>query len=333
MAIISNLLRLIAKPIFLKLGKGLKSSKKQYCLGDEIDIRLDDSIVGKDNVIAKPPMLVNSLVRWVDGDAKQIKDSKTVQNDDGNTRTENSLEEKNLSNTIQNNSQTENSNASQVIRTVGPNSGDPFLHWSINGQRDFSAGIDNSDDDSFKICKNYFLDQNHFFRISSDGNNTHPFQYSAFAILSENTENINSGTAYYLGQGTPLTIIDNEGGNFFAGAGNDPSRPAMFTCKEKAKFLVYVSAVVNQNDPRADCEIQAAFSVQTQSGTTRNTGAINVIPRVFRKNTATVLGGVKAEAGDIIKFYIYTVSPDVTWFIERTIGATYTTYVGIYCLG
>lgn len=45
MAIISNLLRLIAKPIFLKLGKGLKSSKTQYCLGDEIDIRLDDSII------------------------------------------------------------------------------------------------------------------------------------------------------------------------------------------------------------------------------------------------------------------------------------------------
>lgn len=329
----SNRYKTVLKKIILKLGKGLKSSKKEYCLGEEIDLQLEEIIVPSEGIKSVPPTDINTLARWNKSDGSELTGSKTTQDNDGITSTENSLDGKTLTNTIQNSSQTENSSASQVIRTIGPNSGDPFTHWSINGERDFSAGIDNSDDDSFKICKNYFLDDSHFFRINRDGNNTHPFQYSSFAILSENTGSISSGSPYYLGQGTPLTIIDNEGGNFFPGAGNDRSRPAMFTCKEKAKFLVYVSAVVNQNDPRTDCEIQAAFSVQTKSGTTRNTGAINVIPKAFRKNTATVLGGVKAEAGDTIKFYIYTVSPNVTWFIERTIGATYTTYVGVYCLG
>lgn len=87
MAIISDLLRIIAKPIILKLGKGLKSSKTKYCLGDEIDIRLDESITGKDNVIAKPPTTINSFARWIDGDSKQITDSKTIQDDDGTTET------------------------------------------------------------------------------------------------------------------------------------------------------------------------------------------------------------------------------------------------------
>lgn len=50
MAIISNLLRLIAKPIFLKLGKGLKSSKTKYCLGEEIDIRLDESVITEGDI-------------------------------------------------------------------------------------------------------------------------------------------------------------------------------------------------------------------------------------------------------------------------------------------
>lgn len=323
----------ILKKIIFKLGYGFKNKRQEHCLGEEIPLELDESLFKGNVKRAKKSTLKNSFARWFTDDESEITDSKTIQDDDGNTTTKVNLDAKTLSNNITNNSQYRDSDAKQEIRTNGPNSGNPFVHWSINGQRDFSAGIDNYDDDAFKICKEYFLDKNHFFRIGSDGNNTHPNQYSAFAILSENTGNINSGVSYYLGQGTPLTIVDNQGGNFFPGAGNNPSRPAMFTCKEKAKYLVYVSAVVNQNDPRENCEIQAAFSVETKQGTKRNTGAINIIPIAFRKNTATVLGGVKAEAGDIIKFYIYTISPNTKWFIERTIGETYTTYVGVYCLG
>lgn len=65
MAIISNLLRLIAKPIFLKLGKGLKSSKTKYCLGEELDIRLDDSTGGKSKVVAASARLAwQTEVPW-----------------------------------------------------------------------------------------------------------------------------------------------------------------------------------------------------------------------------------------------------------------------------
>lgn len=117
MEIISNLLRLIAKPIFLKLGKGLKSSKTQYCLGDELDIRLDESIIGKDNVIAKPPTRINSLTRWVDGDAKQITDSKTVQNDDGTTETTSTVDGE-LKNLIDNLSSNDSAAVVQHLRSL-----------------------------------------------------------------------------------------------------------------------------------------------------------------------------------------------------------------------
>jgi hypothetical protein len=50
LATISDLLRLIAKPIFLKLGKGLKSSKTKYCLGEELDIRLDESVIREGDI-------------------------------------------------------------------------------------------------------------------------------------------------------------------------------------------------------------------------------------------------------------------------------------------
>lgn len=328
----SHSYKTILKKIILKLGFGFKKDRIEACLGEEIPLQLDESLF-KDNVKrAKKNTLKNSFARWFTGDGSEITDSKTVQDDEGNTETKVNLNGKTLSNNITNNAQTRNSNAKQEIRTNGNNSGSPFVHWSINGQRDFSAGIDNDDDDAFKICKQYFLDQNHFFRIGSDGNNTHPFQYSAFAILGESTGNIASGGTYYLGQGKPLTIIDNEGGNFFPGAGNNPSRPAMFTCKEAAKYLVYISAVI-QIKERKDAEIQAAFSVETKKGTKRNTGAINIVPSAFGKNTATVLGEVKADIGDTIKFYIYTTAQGSSWNIKQTIGATYTTFVGVYCLG
>lgn len=322
----------ILKKIILKLGIGFKQKRIEACLGEEIPLELDESLFKGNVKKDKKGSKKNSFARWSKEEGLEITDSKTIQEDNGNTKTETFLDNQTLSNNLTNKSQFPNSHAKQEIRTNGPSSGDPFVHCSINGQTDFSFGIDNSDDDAFKICKQYFLDQNHFFRIGSDGNNTHPFQYSAFAILTEDTGQIAHGATYYLGQGTPLTIIDNEGGNFFPGAGNNPSRPAMFTCKEAAKYLVYISALI-EIQQRNDAEIQAAFSVETKQGTKRNTGAINIVPSTFGKNTATVLGGVKAEQGDVIKFYLYTLADGSSWKISRTLGATYMSYIGVYCLG
>ncbi len=87
MAIISNIIRIIGKPIILKLGKGLKSTKKIWCPGEEMDISLDDSVVGKDNVTGPISSRINSLARWKDAIGKTLTDSKTIQDDNGTTET------------------------------------------------------------------------------------------------------------------------------------------------------------------------------------------------------------------------------------------------------
>ena len=46
-------------------------------------------------------------------------------------------------------------NAVIAVHTSGANGGDPLISWDINGVQGWSAGIDNSDDDKFKISRNY----------------------------------------------------------------------------------------------------------------------------------------------------------------------------------
>lgn len=328
MALISNLLRLIAKPIFLKLGKGLKSSKTQYCLGDELDIRLDESITGKDNVIAKPPTRINSLARWVDGDAKQITDSKTVQNDDGTTQTTSTVDGE-LKQLIDNLSSNDSAAVVQHLRSLVKT----MIRQEIKNKQIWDAYIDTT-------SKSYIVrgqnlenpsETGIFFEIDRKGNMTRPSQISCFGIMEKRLGNQGPNSEYIMGTQQAFTIIDNEGGYFFPGDGN--GQPATFTFTVKAKFLVYMSMLVYRaSDPQM--ELVGKVNIN-RSGTIVSSGSVFNIPISFGKQSVMVTTGVKSNIGDVLTWSIYGRSS--TWYIDfydfQGQQAKYTNYVGVYCLG
>lgn len=196
MAIISNLLRLIAKPIFLKLGKGLKSSKTQYCLGDELDIRLDDSVGGKDNVIAKPPTKINSLVRWVDRDAKQITDSKTIQDDDGTTETTSTVDGA-LKNTLKNLSS--NDLAQALLELITSDKGTPIIKLLAEKYQQYQIYL-NRNDKSLMIAGHNFEDptqSNNFWQITRRGAVKNLNQPQGLIVLETDTGSVIGANNWY----------------------------------------------------------------------------------------------------------------------------------------
>ena len=56
---------------------------------------------------------------------------------------------------VRNYTSTSSSNAVIAAHVVGPNGGDPLISWDINSVIGWSAGIDNSDSDKFKIANHY----------------------------------------------------------------------------------------------------------------------------------------------------------------------------------
>lgn len=330
MAIISNLLRLIAKPIFLKLGKGLKSSKTQYCLGDEIDIRLDDSVIGKDNIIAKPPTKPNSLVRWVDGGATQIKDSKTIQDDDGTTETTSTLDGE-LKQLIDNLSSSDSAAVVQHLRSLVKT----MIRQEIKDKQIWDAYIDTTSK-SYVVRGQNLEDPNQsgiFFEVNRTGNVTTPNQISCFGIMGTRLPLQNRDTEYVMGTKQVFTIIDNQGGHFFPGDGN--GQPATFTFTVEAKFLVYMSMLVYRSVP-PDEQMELVGKVNiNRSGNIVNSESVFNIPKSFGKQSIIITTGVKSNIGDVLTWSIYGRSNP--WFIDfydfQGQRAKYTNYVGVYCLG
>lgn len=220
MAIISNLLRLIAKPIFLKLGKGLKSSKTQYCLGDELDIRLDDSVIGKDNVIAKPPTRVNSLVRWVDGDGKQITDSKTIQDDDGTTETISTVDGE-LKQLIDNLSSSDSASVVQHLRSLVKT----MIRQEIKNKQIWDTYIDATSKSYIVRGENLndVSQKGNFFNIAPNGVVSRPFQPKGGIYLDSSSPTWAQNTNFKVGTNKAFTVItdedgtDTSAGHFFPG--------------------------------------------------------------------------------------------------------------------
>ena len=79
---------------------------------------------------------------------------------------------------IINTSNTADSTSVISIYNGGADGGDPFLHWKIDAQQDWSMGIDNSDADKLKISKNFGPGTNDYLTVDTSGNvgigTTHP---------------------------------------------------------------------------------------------------------------------------------------------------------------
>jgi hypothetical protein len=111
------------------------------------------------------------------------------------------------------NSSVTTANTFLALRTTGAGGGDPILSWDINGVIGWSAGIDNSDGDSFKIANSWStLDSNTRLRINGGGG----LRLNAYGSGS------NTGTvAYNLAVdslGNVIEVID--GGGTVTGTGD-----------------------------------------------------------------------------------------------------------------
>lgn len=68
-----------------------------------------------------------------------------------------------------NSSDTANSNAQVTMGVAGTSGGDPRIQWYISGASTWTAGIDNSDSDKWKLSASSALGTNDLLRVSSSG--------------------------------------------------------------------------------------------------------------------------------------------------------------------
>lgn len=117
---------------------------------------------------------------------------------------------------IQNPSNTASSVARNYIFVGGASSGDVFTRYEIGGVTDFSIGIDNNDNDNFKISQFSSLGTNDTWIMTTAGERTMPLQPAFLAILgTTDTNALGNGVVYTYGSsGTALTEIFDQNNDF-----------------------------------------------------------------------------------------------------------------------
>ncbi len=125
--------------------------------------------------------------------------------------------------TVQHTVDTADSDAALVAEVAGDSGGDPYQKSSVGTTRSYAQGIDNSDDDIFKLNTDASAtvtpsSGTNLMNMTSDGEQTLPLQPAFLATLSATDVDVTGdGTTYTLGSGNVLTLIYNRGGNITTG--------------------------------------------------------------------------------------------------------------------
>ena len=230
----TNRYKTVLKKIILKLGKGLKSSKKEYCLGEEIDLQLEEIIVPSEGVKAVPPTDLNTLARWNKSDGSELTGSRTTQDNEGRTVTQNSLDG-NLSNIIRNDSENEESTAVSTVETKG---GRPIHRLFIQDKQLVDMFISNKDQ-SFNIFLRNLLEPTqvgNFFSITKRGAVKLNNQPQGLIVLETTTGRVIGNNNWYrLGNKETWTaIFDNY--KIFTSLGGSTANPLKAVINEKGTF-------------------------------------------------------------------------------------------------
>jgi hypothetical protein len=115
------------------------------------------------------------------------------------------------------NSETANtsSHAKLQANTNNSGSGDPIVEWSITSQTTFTAGLDNSDSDSFKEQFSATIGSSTTRVVTTAGEQTMPLQPAFLAYLASNVNNVTgNGATFTLGNTTALTEVFDQNGDF-----------------------------------------------------------------------------------------------------------------------
>ncbi len=95
---------------------------------------------------------------------------------------------------ISNTSNTATSDALLHLLVAGTSANDPYVKFAISGGTVYSAGIDNSDSDKFKISINATLGTSDAFVMTTAGQVTQPLQPCFLAYASSNQDNATGNT-------------------------------------------------------------------------------------------------------------------------------------------
>lgn len=219
----SHSYKTILKKIILKLGFGFKKNRIEACLGEEIPLQLDEKLFEGNVKSNKTKNRKNSFARWSKEEIPEITDSKTVQDDQGNTNTRTSLDGT-LNFITANNSADPDSSATHAIEAKG---GRPIRRYLIPEKQLVDSYISNKD-----YSYNVFLNNLESAEVGRDcfkilrngviigGNQTR------FAARLAKTPNFAPNTWFGIGSNLPFqTIFDIDGTNtsaglFYPGDGN-----------------------------------------------------------------------------------------------------------------
>lgn len=233
----------VLKKIILKLGFGFKKDRLEACLGEEIPLQIDEELF-KDKVSAKPPKKKNSLVRWLKGDASEITDSKTTQDDLGNTETIGTVDG-GFKNRIQNLSESDLAQA--VLELVTSAKGTPILRLLAEKTQQYQIYL-NRTDKSLMISGHNLQDPsqtNNFWQITRRGTVKNLNQPQGLIVLQNPTANVTGNNNWYrLGSTETWTaIFDNY--KIFTGLGGSAGNPLKALLNEGGSYQFKIGIALN----------------------------------------------------------------------------------------
>lgn len=323
----SHSYKTILKKIILKLGFGFKKDRIEACLGEEIPLQLDEKLFEGNVKANKTKNRKNSFSRWLKQDSLELTDSKTIQDDQGNTYTRTSLDGT-LNFITENNSEDPNSSAVHSLEAKG---GRPINRLLIPNKQLVDSYIDNKDY-SYNIFLNDIENKGlaaTCFRINRKGNVSHPYQYRALAILETSTGRVTgAGESYKHGSSVALRILKDVGDQFYGGDG--AGKPATLSVYEDNTYQVYMHITFNSFEDKPG---ELLDRVTSQSGRIYN--GRGILAGGVGNNSVGLLFGIDAIMGDIFEF---STSAFLNPY-ERRVSFTgsrfpvFTTYIGVYCLG
>jgi hypothetical protein len=200
--------------------------------------------------------------------------------------------------TVENTSDTANSNAITYIETGGMSSGDPKNFWLISGSNSFATGIDNSASNRLVICSGTALGTTDRMRIETTGAVTWPANVAFLSFLPTDVTNVTgqSGT-YALGAGTALTEVFDQGSAITTGG--TFTAPVTGRYDLRVNFTVIGTTIANKFNAALVTENRTYISTYSRAASNANQSwYIDGICDMDAADIATFQLAVTGEAAD-----------------------------------
>lgn len=238
----SHSYKTILKKIILKLGFGFKKDRIEACLGEEIPLQLDEKLFEGNVKTNKTKNRKNSFARWSKEDGSEIIDSKTIQDDNGNTTTTSTVDGE-LKQLIDNLSSNDSAAVVQHLRSLVKT----MIRQEIKDKQIWDAYIDTTS--KSYIVRGQNLEDGSvaqdFFQITRRGTVKKLNQPQGLIVLETPTGNVTGNNNWYRLGSTEnwTTIFDNY--KIFTSLGGSSQNPLKAAVNEGGTFQFKVGIAVN----------------------------------------------------------------------------------------